>query len=84
MRPPHPAAKLAARWIEARTTREGLEIRPGEAMPLALLAELREHKSEMQRCQALVRSASKSSAVLIGACRHGETGSPRDIEYLRN
>jgi len=43
-------AELTARWIEVRTAGEELEIRPGEAMPVTLLAELREHKSEVQQC----------------------------------
>ncbi|HXO41693.1 MAG TPA: hypothetical protein VN999_09605 [Thermoanaerobaculia bacterium] len=50
-------AELAARGIEVRAAGEELEIRPSEAVPAALMAELRVHKPEVLRCLTLLRPA---------------------------
>ena|ERR1700720_3286559 len=50
-------AELAARGIEVRAAGEELEIRPGGAVPAALLEELRAHKPEVLRCLAPARPA---------------------------
>src|ERR1700680_626508 len=50
-------AELAARGIEVRAAGEEREIRPGGAVPAALLEELRAHKPEVLRCLAPARAA---------------------------
>jgi hypothetical protein len=50
-------AELEAHGIEVRAAGEELEIRPGGAVPVALLAELRAHKREVLRCLAPARPA---------------------------
>jgi TubC N-terminal docking domain len=59
-------AELAARGIEVRVAGEELEIRPGGAVPAALLAELRAQKPEVLRCLAPARPAVAVADVLGG------------------
>jgi TubC N-terminal docking domain len=61
-----PLAELAARGIEVRAAGEDLEIRPGGAVPAALLEELRAQKPEVLRCLAPARPAAAVADALGG------------------